>query len=96
MSDYKAIMMKTSDNVATVEEIIEPDRKVILEIEGQHATVRVIERIPFGHKLATQDIGKGALVVKYGELMGAAIRDIKAGSNVHVHNVKSSRGRGDL
>ena len=58
MSDYKAIMMKTSDNVATVEEIIEPDRKVILEIEGQHATVRFIERIPFGHKLATRDIGE--------------------------------------
>ncbi len=95
MSEFKAIVMKASDNVATVVEIIEADTEAILEIEGQRITVLVIERIPFGHKFATRDIGKGTLVVKYGEPMGVATRDIKAGSHVHVHNVESSRGRGD-
>jgi altronate dehydratase small subunit len=95
MSEYKAIVMKASDNVATVVEIIEPDTDAILEIEGQRVTVRVMERIPFGHKFAVRHIGKGDLVVKYGEPIGVATIDIGAGSYVHVHNVESSRGRGD-
>jgi altronate dehydratase small subunit len=96
MSEFKAIVMKASDNVATVVEIIETGAEAILEIEGQRLTVRVIERIPFGHKFATRDIGKGEFVVKYGEPMGVATMNIKAGRHVHVHNVESSRGRGDL
>jgi altronate dehydratase small subunit len=55
----------------------------------------VVERIPFGHKFAVRDIGKGELVLKYGEPIGVATMDIGAGSYVHVHNVESSRGRGD-
>ena len=95
MSEFKAIVMKASDNVATVVETIETGAEAILKIEGQRVTVLVIERIPFGHKFATRDIGKGELIVKYGEPMGVATRDIEAGSHVHVHNVESSRGRGD-
>jgi len=95
MSEFKAIVMKASDNVATVVETIETGAEAILEIGGQRVTVRVIERIPFGHKFATRDIGKGEFVVKYGEPMGVATMNIKAGRHVHVHNVESSRGRGD-
>jgi altronate dehydratase small subunit len=64
-------------------------------IKAATTTALFEKRIPFGHKFATRDIGKGTLVVKYGEPMGVATRDIKAGSHVHVHNVESSRGRGD-
>ncbi len=95
MSEFKAIVMKAEDNVATVVETIEPETEAVLEIDGRRITVRVSERIPFGHKFAIRDIGKGNLVVKYGEPIGVATRDIKAGSHVHVHNVESSRGRGD-
>ena len=95
MSEFKAVVMNAFDNVATVVETIETGADAILEIEGQRVTVRVIERIPFGHKFATRDIGKGEFVVKYGEPMGVATMNIKAGRHVHVHNVESSRGRGD-
>jgi altronate dehydratase small subunit len=95
MVEFKAIVMKASDSVATVVETIEPDTDAILEIEGQRVTVRVIERIPFGHKFAVRDIRKGELLLKYGEPIGVATLDIGAGSYVHVHNVESSRGRGD-
>jgi altronate dehydratase small subunit len=95
MAESRAIVMKASDNVATVVEAIEPGTEAVLEIEGKKLSVHVIERIPFGHKFAVRDIGKGQLVVKYGEPIGVATRDIKAGSHVHVHNVESSRGRGD-
>ncbi|MCG6535628.1 MAG: UxaA family hydrolase [Syntrophales bacterium LBB04] len=95
MSEFKAIVMKATDNVATVVEALEPGTEAALEMEGRRVTVRVAERIPFGHKFATRDIKKGDVVIKYGEPIGVATQDIGAGMYVHVHNVESSRGRGD-
>ncbi len=54
------------------------------------------QAVPFGHKLALVDIKKGSPIIKYGEQIGIATRDITAGEHVHVHNVESTRGRGDL
>jgi altronate dehydratase small subunit len=95
MAKYKAIVMKASDNVATVVEAVEQGTEIVLEMEGKRVSVRVTDQIPFGHKFAVRDIGKGSVVVKYGEPIGVATMDIKAGRHVHVHNVESSRGRGD-
>ncbi|MBQ8352419.1 MAG: altronate dehydratase [Clostridia bacterium] len=47
------------------------------------------EQIPAGHKYALCDIQKGECVIKYGEIIGRATQDIKAGEWVHTHNVKS-------
>ncbi|RLG06284.1 MAG: D-galactarate dehydratase, partial [Thaumarchaeota archaeon] len=52
--------------------------------------------IPFGHKLAIREIPRGEEIIKYGEVIGRATRDIEIGEHVHVHNVESLRGRGDL
>jgi altronate dehydratase small subunit len=41
-------------------------------------------------------ISKGQDVLKYGEVIGQATQDISEGKHVHVHNVESLRGRGDL
>jgi altronate dehydratase small subunit len=95
MSEFKAIVMKASDNVATVVEPVEPGTEVLLKIEGCNVSVRVAERIPFGHKFSTRNIGKGDPVLKYGEPIGVATADIRAGHHVHIHNVESNRGRGD-
>ncbi len=45
--------------------------------------------IPAGHKFALKDIKEGEYVVKYGEIIGRATRDIKKGEWVHTHNLKS-------
>ncbi len=45
--------------------------------------------IPFGHKAALCDIGKGEPVVKYGFPIGVATCAIKKGEHVHTHNLKS-------
>ena len=60
------------------------------------ATIEVRSAIPFGHKLALAPIGRGQPVIKYGEVIGLASTDIAPGEHVHVHNVDSQRGRGDL
>ncbi len=95
MAEFKAIVMKAADNVATVVEAIEPGTDAMLEVDGRRVTVRVTEKIPFGHKFAIRDIRIGEIVLKYGEAIGVATKDIAAGSHVHVHNVESTRGRGD-
>ena len=45
--------------------------------------------IPAGHKFALRDIKKGEYIIKYGEIIGRATKDVKKGEWVHTHNVKS-------
>jgi altronate dehydratase small subunit len=54
-----------------------------------------LEDIPFGFKAAVKDILAGKDIKKYGQVIGRASRDIKAGECVHIHNVEGTRGRGD-
>jgi altronate dehydratase small subunit len=37
----------------------------------------------------------GDSIIKYGEVIGVATREIAPGQHVHVHNLESRRGRGD-
>ena len=43
-----------------------------------------------GHKYALCDIKKGENIIKYGNPIGHATVDIKAGEHVHTHNVKTN------
>jgi len=52
--------------------------------------------ISSGHKFARRAIAAGELVLKYGQPIGRAVTSIALGEHVHVHNVESLRGRGDL
>jgi altronate hydrolase len=42
--------------------------------------------VPSGHKIATQDIGEGEPVIKFGQIIGYASRTVAAGEQVHTHN----------
>lgn len=53
---------------------------VCLEAEGS---------IPAGHKVALRDIAADDYVIKYGQIIGRATADIKAGDWVHSHNLRS-------
>ena len=85
------------DNVGTaVGELIEAGDSVGTQGRITDVTVVANADIPYGHKVALTDIPTGAQVMKYGLSIGSALEDIKAGDHVHVHNVESNRGRGDL
>lgn len=43
-----------------------------------------------GHKYALRDIREGENIIKYGNPIGHATCDIKAGEHVHTHNVKTN------
>jgi altronate hydrolase len=47
-----------------------------------------IQVIPRGHKMATEDIAKGAPVRKYAQVIGYAAKDIARGEHVHTHNLE--------
>lgn len=90
-----AIMMKLNDNVATVLQTVKKCSTVTVRQDSKSVDYSVSEDIPAGHKFALMDIGAGELIRKYGEVIGVATKDIKAGQHVHIHNVESCRGRGD-
>jgi altronate dehydratase len=87
-----ALVISDRDNVATALEPLEPGR--VLALGG--VSVTVSEAVPHGHKISLRAIAAGEPVVKYGSPIGTASVDIGPGAHVHVHNVSSSRGRGDL
>jgi altronate dehydratase small subunit len=91
----KAVVMEGIDNVATVVEPIDAPGDIVVEAPNDKIVVHITDNIPFGHKFAIRDIPKGSLILKYGEPIGIASIDIKAGQHVHVHNLESKRGRGD-
>ncbi|WP_295586296.1 UxaA family hydrolase [uncultured Oscillibacter sp.] len=97
MSDRKlAVQVQPTDNVASIfAEVSAGDTVEVMARDGSVDKIRVHEDIPYGHKVALQDIPKGGTVLKYGESIGIATADIKRGDYVHVHNLDSARARGD-
>lgn len=96
MSKLTAIVMKAADNVATVTETVTANTEVTMNVEGNLLTIRARDMIPFGHKVAIRGISSGEKIIKYGEVIGKATRDIQIGEHTHVHNLGGCRGRGDL
>lgn len=86
------IILHESDNVGTaVADLAAGDR-----INAGRNPVTVSESVPFGHKVALTPIKAGETILKYGESIGLALTAIPQGGCVHIHNVESQRGRGDL
>ena len=86
----KIILSHSRDNVATAKTAIKPGTLFAFP-KGRKIIAK--EEIPFAHKIALRRIPKDGAVVKYGERIGRAIREIKAGELVHIHNVVGERGR---
>jgi len=96
MTARGALMLSEKDNVATLLEDVVPGTGVLVRLGEETRTVKARESIAFGFKIAVSDISQGANIIKYGETIGIASRDIKQGEMVHIHNLEGRRGRGDL
>jgi altronate dehydratase small subunit len=84
------ILSHPKDNVATARSPIKSGTSLTIS-KGKKIITR--EEIPFAHKIALRSIPKDGAVVKYGERIGRAIREIKPGELVHIHNVVGERGK---
>lgn len=85
------IKMHPDDQVATaLADTKAGETAAIFDPDNQELGVQIaLQDIPFGNKIALQDMNRGDEVIKYGAVIGACTRDIKRGELVHVHNVKS-------
>jgi hypothetical protein len=86
------LVVSAGDNVATALEPLDEGR----EVPAGDGAIVVVDLVPRGHKIALRPIRGGDPVIKYGSAIGVASQDILAGAHVHVHNLASVRGRGDL
>ena len=83
-----AFQIDVRDNVATALTPLRPG-PVTLHGDARQGQIQAREEIPTGHKLALGDIAAGEDIVKYGVRIGRATCDIRAGSWVHLHVMRS-------
>ncbi len=76
-----AIRLHRSDNVAVALQ----DLAAGSEVPDCPAPLRTL--IKRGHKIALAPIATGANVLRYGQIIGIATRDIQPGDHVHTHNL---------
>jgi (2R)-sulfolactate sulfo-lyase subunit alpha len=61
-------------------------------LEGKAVgSVKLLDNVPLGHKVAMRDLAKDKPVTKYGRPVGKAVQEISKGAHVHTHNVKTLR-----
>ncbi|CAB4530074.1 unannotated protein [freshwater metagenome] len=83
----KILILDPRDNIAVcLVDLNEGD-----VIEQDDISIKVLNRIPRGHKIASRPINKNDGIIKYGERMGHAVAPIAVGEHVHVHNILGDR-----
>jgi len=71
---------------------LHPDDNVVVAVNGLSPGdvaegVKIVRRIPPGHKAAVRPIAKDAPALKFGQIIGFATQDIVPGDWVHEHNL---------
>lgn len=85
--ELKAVLLRGDDNVAVAARPI--PEGFVLRLGPGVPEITVREPIGLGHKVALADIAEGEPVRKYGQVIGFAAKPIRAGSWVHLHNVRA-------
>jgi (2R)-sulfolactate sulfo-lyase subunit alpha len=88
------IVHDKADTVGVVVvEDVQPNTDVtgwIMETD-ETITLKSLDAVPLGHKIALQDLKVGDTVLKYGHDVGRIVVDVGKGHHVHVHNLKTKR-----
>ena len=91
MKKIDAIILNKNDNVATSLKKLNSNEKIILKIEDNFVHFTVKDSIKIFHKFSLKIIKKGDKIIKYGEVIGIATKEIKKGNHVHINNITSLR-----
>jgi (2R)-sulfolactate sulfo-lyase subunit alpha len=85
------------DKADTVGVVVVEDVRPGQELTGwimetdETISLKALDPVPLGHKIALRDIKSNETVLKYGHDVGRAVADIAKGRHVHVHNLKTKR-----
>ena len=52
--------------------------------------IKLLDDIPFGHKVLLNDLKNGENIIKYGNPIGHLTIDCKKGEHIHEHNLKTN------
>ena len=83
----KILILDPRDNIAVC--LVDLNQGDV--IEQDDISIKVLNEIPRGHKIASRPIAKNDGIIKYGERMGHAVAPIAVGEHVHVHNILGDR-----
>ena len=86
----QVIKIHPSDNVVVCLEDVAAG--TVITVDGQEIVTK--EAVGRGHKIAIREIETGEPVVKYGNTIANATKDIETGCWVHTHNVKTGLKEG--
>ncbi|MEI6045508.1 MAG: UxaA family hydrolase [Chloroflexota bacterium] len=81
----RAIMVNRDDNVAVVLSEVHAGDQVVLNTDWVEVAM---QSIPPGHKMAIDYVKPGQPVIKFGEVIGFAVRLIQPGEHVYLHNLR--------
>ena len=85
------------DKVDTVGVVVVEDVQPGKDLTGwimqtdETITMKALDAVPLGHKIALMDLKTGDTVMKYGHDVGRIVADAGKGHHVHVHNMKTKR-----
>ena len=80
------IKIHPADNVAVALVHLDAGETIVLENE----TVVLKEEIKQGHKFSLKEFKENENIIKYGDPIGHATKQIEQGCHVHVHNLKTN------
>jgi len=83
----KVLVLNPADNIAICLE----DMPAGTVVDQDNLKLTITQKVPRGHKVASRAVSKGDGIIKYGERMGNATKDISVGEHVHTHNVLGDR-----
>jgi altronate hydrolase len=83
----RVLVLNPADNIAICLE----DMPAGTVIDQDNLKLTITQKIPRGHKVASRAVTKGDGIIKYGERMGHATKDISVGEHVHTHKVLGDR-----
>ena len=84
-TDKLLLCLAPGDNVLVLIKSVSAGSSLLLNGKS----FQLDKSLGLGHKIAGREIRAGEKVLKYGVPIGSAIRDIRAGEHVHLHNMKS-------
>ncbi len=87
MQKIKAAIGGPGDNVGIALMDLEAGSVLELKAGERSVTVKLTEPVTYQHKFSAAPIAAGKEVVKYGEVIGKATKQIDLGQHVHIHNM---------
>jgi altronate dehydratase len=81
------MIMHPQDNVAVCLRALDKGEEIRMTHDGKSLSIKALDAVPLGHKVALSHIASGQAITKYGEVIGRATKDISPGQHVHNHNI---------